>query len=320
MKNLLVGGVFSAQTPDTSGEILDIKGADISDLKTGKAPVNTEHINPEDVKEANKDPKIKGFEGFQTIVGRVVTAKKIFSEADCENEQEKRAWNNLKVPLIWGILEIFDDADHPNAKAAAAIIKSYHNAGVDQLLGYSVEGATLKRDGKHLLETCIRKIALTAKPCNKASKVEFIQDSPAGVSKSMNEQAAGAGLEPLYKTAYNSQVYILDQPVKSRIKDHGLANAFKELKKTLDAGGGNAAPSALSGGAALQKESELGKLLRTFKKMKPMLKPTKEAIRKHCPTLSDDDLEKVEAVLLAKFEEETLKLTEGIYADLTKIH
>src|ERR1700677_2322623 len=166
-KNLILEGPLSAECPDTSGEVLDVAGADISDLQTGRAPVNTEHINPEDIKkEADGD-------GFQAIVGRVISAKKIYGEADCESPDELKAYKDLRVPMIWGKIEIFDGPKaHDNARAAASIIKNYDEAGVKQLIGYSVEGNTLKREGNILRETVIKRIALTAKPANKAAVVQ----------------------------------------------------------------------------------------------------------------------------------------------------
>jgi len=308
-KNLILAGVFSAQTPDTSGEVLDVKGADIDELKSGKALVNTEHINPEDL----KDEKNKGFEGFQSIVGRVMNAKKIFSEKDCSNKQELQAFKKLKVPLIWGQVEIFDDEDHPNAKAAASIIRNFEKAGVEQQLGFSVEGATVKREGNYLKETAIRRLALTHKPCNKAAKVEFVQDSHQGVRKSMDYSTATGSYEPLHKSAYN-QVYIIQDSTPDKYSQ--LSNALSGLKKAISAGGMGAAPAALTGGSALQKEgldSELHKLVNFFKKKKL----TRAEMRKHCPTLSEEDLEKVEAVVMYKLQEANEAEATEIYKKLS---
>jgi hypothetical protein len=284
-KSTIIEGVFSAESPDTSGEILSVRGADIEELKTGRSVANVEHTNPEDIKE-NK-PENKGFEGFQSIVGRVITAKKIFSEKDCSNEKELEVYKKLQVPLIWGSVELFDDQDHPNAKATAAIIKAYANAGVDQQIGFSVEGATVKRNGKVLEETAIRRVAITHKPCNKAAKVEFIQDSPQSVRKSISTEAENAGYEPLYKSAFNA-VYIQQQ----KVNDYGLSAALENLKKTISAGGMGAAPSALSGGSALQKESqdsELHKLVKLYRKKKY----NKSFLKSQIPNISDDQAEKV---------------------------
>lgn len=308
-KNLIVAGVFSAQTPDTSGEVLDVKGADIEELKSGKALVNTEHINPEDL----KDKDNKGFEGFQSIVGRVMNAKKIFSEKDCSNKQELQAFKKLKVPLIWGQVEIFDDADHPNAKAAASIIRNFEQAGVEQQLGFSVEGSTVKREGNLLKETAIRRLALTHKPCNRAAKVEFVQDSHQGVRKSMDTTTAIGSYEPLHKSAYN-EVYIIQDSVQPD-KYAQLSNALSGLKKAISAGGMGAAPSALSSGPALQKEgldTELAKLVKIFKKRKL----TRTEMRKHLPTLSEEHLEKVEAVLAHKLYAENEAEAVEIYEKL----
>lgn len=82
-KNVILEGVFSAQSPDTSGEVLDVKGADISSLNDGTAFVNTEHTNPEDIEKADGD-----FKGFQAVVGKVNWARKIFTKEDCKSDRE----------------------------------------------------------------------------------------------------------------------------------------------------------------------------------------------------------------------------------------
>lgn len=293
-KNITVAAVLSAETPDTTGEVLDIKNADISTLKSGKAPLNTEHVNPDDIaKEGDKD-----FKGFNTIVGRVVTAKKIFGEQDCENQYELNAWNDLQVPLIFGYLEFFDGDDaHDNAKAASSIVRMAHKNGFDHMIGFSVEGQILKREGNKLAETVIKKVAATAKPANRAATIQgVVQDS-----KSQNQDAVFKAESDdqtvLRKTSSFKQTYIVQE-------DFGLSNALFKLRKALDAGMPSSAPSALSGGAALQKESHLAKLGKLTGK-KPI---SRDLLKKLLTGASDDQLEKVYSHLkrlrLKKYEED----------------
>jgi len=74
---MLLGGIFSAELIDSSGETVELDGIDISSAEEGTATVNWEHVDAE-----------TGF-GKETI-GRVIYVKKIFKKGDCETtEQEK---------------------------------------------------------------------------------------------------------------------------------------------------------------------------------------------------------------------------------------
>ena len=59
--------VLGSELRDTQSEILDIKGADISELLAGRGVVNDNH--------SNKLPD---------VLGRITSAKKIFGIEDCE--------------------------------------------------------------------------------------------------------------------------------------------------------------------------------------------------------------------------------------------
>jgi len=294
-KNITVAAVLSAETPDTTGEILNVRNADISVLQSGKATLNTEHLNPEDMaKDGDND-----FKGFNTIVGRIITAKKVFSEGDCENQYELNAWNDLQVPLIFGYVEFFDgDEAHDNAKAAASLVRMAHKNGFDHMIGFSVEGQILKRKGNVLEETVIKKIAATAKPANRAATIQgVIQDSKSQNSDTVFK-AEKEDQNILHKSISYKQTYIIQE-------DFGLSNALFKLRKALDAGSPASAPSALSGGAVLQKESSLAKLDKLTGK-KPV---SKDFLKKLISNASEEQLEKLHSYLkkarLQKYEEET---------------
>lgn len=299
-KNLILEGPLSAECPDTSGEVLDVHGADISDLQTGRAPVNTEHINPEDIQKGTDGQN----DGFQSIVGRVITAKKIYGESDCETPDELKTYQDLRVPMIWGKIEIFDGPKaHDNAKAAASIIRNYQDAGVQQLIGYSVEGNTLKREGNILRATVIKRIALTAKPANKAAVVQVVNDQPQSSPNSMSKSTGlSGGYEPLYK----SENFMGHMKVVGN--DHGLSKALFKLRKALEAGGTNAAPGSLVQGSALQKESQLKKLKRKIGHKKI----SRESLRMHLPNVSEENLDKIEAVLKHQQYESNVKAAQDV--------
>ena len=83
-KGLRLGGVFASQTIDKSGEIIDIKGLDISALNSGESYLNSEHHN----------------NNFSNYLGRIVHAKKIFKYEDCESEHEKNVLKKVVKFLL----------------------------------------------------------------------------------------------------------------------------------------------------------------------------------------------------------------------------
>src|SRR5271166_1414412 len=87
-----IDGVGQCQVIDKSGELVDLKGHDISSLsKTGT--FNWEH--------QSNTPA--------TLVGKILKAKKIFSKDDCENDRELHYWNKCKTPYLYMMGELLDD-------------------------------------------------------------------------------------------------------------------------------------------------------------------------------------------------------------------
>ena len=309
-KNVILEGVFASEVPDTSGEVIMVKGMDIDLLPN--APVNTEHITPESVEGSSEIPD--NFKGFQSIIGRVVSAKKILSEDDCDTDGERKAWKEIKRPLLYGQIEIFDGNDAPeNAKAAAALARMYNNIEDGPRLGLSVEGSTLKRNGNLLEKTVIRAMAATLKPCNRTAFIDLVKDDAMPVvTKSMvTKTAQGTQHEPLRKS-----VSMQNMVIKTSVSPYEkLSDAIFILKKTLTAGGMNAAPGSLNQGSALQVEhqgSHLNKLMRHLKG-KPV---TSENVKKVFPELSDGDVEKVIQALKSKIFKKSLIETENAFRKL----
>lgn len=159
-----------SQLRDTQGETLSVEGADISELQAGKGRFNDNHGK-----------------GFFNSVGRVTSAKKIFKEEDCEDERQKYYWQKIKAPYIYVRGYMYDDEDHPNAKAAAAILRNIHKADAPLRLKASVEGGVLSRgisDPTMLARTKIHSVALTFTPANNATLVE-----PINLDKSQYDEA-----------------------------------------------------------------------------------------------------------------------------------
>lgn len=326
-KNVIFEGVFSAEMLDSSGELMKIDGMDISSIDGKNGPqshgfINVEHTNPADItKDEHKDSPLKGFE---TIIGKTISAKKIFSEDDCESDKELAAFKQLQKPLLWGKFEIFDGQDAPeSARAAASLARMLSQDPNGPQLGVSVEGSTLKREGNELTHTVIRGLAATIKPCLKVAYPEIIEDntesnrSPSSITKSIPRLQDGS--EMLHKSVPMQYVSVQPQTQAQDPILSGIANALQDLKKarlnkTLTAGSGNAAPSSLTGGEALQKESQLGKIAKLMGK-KPI---NKETLMRTLPGLTDKNAETVEKVLKSYLHKKNLKMTEKIYKSLKK--
>lgn len=156
-------GVASAQTIDKSGEIVEIKGLDITSLpRTGI--LNYEHKSD-----------IPG-----QICGKILTAKKIFDKNDCSNDHELYFWNKTKVPFVYITAELLDDYCQ-SGKDAAGILR-YDNANKGKqlpILGFSVEGSEIpnSRPNKMTVARGIaRKVTLTSAPCNSLCVAELLED------------------------------------------------------------------------------------------------------------------------------------------------
>ena len=145
---------------DSSGEILSIKGLDITDFLEGRAVANWEHSNTSE----------------DGAVGRFIYAKKIFSEADCDNDRQLAFWNQLKHEFLYAVVELFDEEGHPGATAIAAMVRYFLKRKDKIRIGMSIEGSTLERDGHLLNRAVARKAAITLTPCNKECWVEFFGD------------------------------------------------------------------------------------------------------------------------------------------------
>jgi hypothetical protein len=277
---MLIDGPITTQTIDSSGEILDLKGLDISDFLEGKATANFEHNN----------------DNADDVLGWFVYAKKIFSESDCENERQKMFWDKVKTPFLYGVLELLDDASHPGAIAVAAMLRYFKKKNEPVRIGMSIEGSTLERDGHILKRTVGRKVAITLRPCNKQCMLdvlpqertdELIHKMESDYIKSFEVDSPilekSEFLNNNKKTFNKSESNLIDEIKKDLLN----------LRKTLTAGMGNAAPSSLVGGSALAVEDKKNKtnvnvlksVIRDFqgKSKEDFKKAVKEAL----PDLSD---------------------------------
>jgi hypothetical protein len=159
-KKLWLDMCAGSELKDTQGETLSVEGADITDLMMGAGRLNDNHGK-----------------GFFNSLGRITEAKKIFKAEDCDNERQKYYWEKIKAPYIYAKGYLYNDEDHPNAKAAAAILKNIHRDDVPLRMKASVEGGVISRgitDPTRLARTKIHSVALTFTPANNATLVEAL--------------------------------------------------------------------------------------------------------------------------------------------------
>jgi len=159
-------GVLAAENKDNSGETIRIAGMDTSKL----GPLVDEH---------HEEPS------FFDHIGSITFHKKIMSQADCENDRQKRAWTRTGVPLLYIEGELCDDQDHANAKAAAALIRFSSRPDIPLNVGLSVDGGIAEKqnesgaqdeNGKILTKTVALRGSLTSKPCNSKCFLEPMND------------------------------------------------------------------------------------------------------------------------------------------------
>jgi len=274
-KPLEIDMIAGSQLRDTQGELLSVEGADISELQAGRGRLNDNHGK-----------------GFFNSIGRVTFAKKIFNAEDCDDERQKYYWEKVKSPYIYVKGVLYDDDDHPNARAAAAILRNIHKTDCPLRLKASVEGGVLARgmrDEALLARTKIHSVALTFTPANNATLVE-----PTTLEKSSNEAedwaliksvmhlaksdvpsfrhiTRRASAEKITENLRKAQELAEAAGLKTKLPSvdpnelikHALGDRISEnvkkineLTKALTAGyGGAGAPTSMTGGSVIQSES-----------------------------------------------------------------
>lgn len=238
---MLIDGLAGSEAIDKSGEKLSIEGCDISSVKEGTAYLNYEH------KSGDSGTPLD-------LVGKIVYAKKLFKESDCENARQRMYWNSIELPCIYIVGRLSDEAGHEGAKALAASIRDELRNDKKVMIGFSVEGSTLNRSGSILKETIIRGCAITVKACNVSSVAGVLEDpgAPEGFDKTPYKAKNKDWLEE-FAESNKSEFRSSDRQILG-----GHLNTFTEissdLEKTITAGSYNVAPGCLTGGAALQVE------------------------------------------------------------------
>jgi hypothetical protein len=275
---MILDGVFASEAIDSSGEVLEIEGADISSFEDGKGFVNWEHLPTEDA-------DVPGAE----IVGKILSAKKIRKVQDCSNEREKMFWEKVRRPFIYGTVRLYDGAGHSAAQHIAAIIRDSHANKEPVTIGWSVEGSTLERKENRLISTCCRRVAITVKACNQTAFLGLMSDpnAPKGFEKDFSSPDLLAMVTEQSKTRKSE----LQDPLHMRLGGSEAVYGANVTKAT-SAGSYNVSPGSLTNGAALQVED------RTLKaKAKAAYRdwdrvtPFKKFLKAKLPEASDEFLE-----------------------------
>lgn len=254
-KPLKIDMCAGSELKDTQGETLSIEGADISELQAGRGRLNDDHGK-----------------GFFNSLGKITEAKKIFKSEDCDNERHRYYWEKIKAPYIYVAGELYNNEDHPNAKAAAAILRNIHREDVPLKLRASVEGGVISRgisDPTRLAQTKIHSVALTFTPANNATLVE-----PLNLDKSSQNWEADQQL-------IKSVMHLAETNIPSfrHIERHASANTIieninkiQELAKTvgLEIHVSPASPEIIMKGAASYKiEQNIRKINELVKAIGP---------------------------------------------------
>jgi hypothetical protein len=246
---MVVDGICASAAVDSSGEVLDIRGADCSDMYNNTCPINYEHKNPDDPGNSALD-----------IVGRIVYGKKLYSLDDCETSRQKEFFEKVKLPCIYFIGVLADEAGHLGAQSAAALIRNDVANGFVPLCRWSVEGSTLETadSGHKLVRSVVRRVALTLKPCNRSVQTGILADPAAPpkfevktkVDKPTEDLLAGLAEKLTAKSTFKSEA----DGLMYRKLGSSWEDAYDPCVKALEAGMPTGAPSTLTGGAALQRE------------------------------------------------------------------
>jgi len=219
---MIIDGIAASEAIDSSGEILDVEGCDISSLENGDGLLNWEHRG-EDAKGASANDN----------VGHIIYAKKIFKEEDASDQRQRNYWNMVKLPYIYIKSRLYDGSGHPGAIALAAQIRDHVKNNEKILCRYSIEGSTLKKNGNRLERSIARKVACTVKPCNKSCVSGVVFDPQSDKKK----DASSSLIEGILARNENGDI----------IKTFGAVTvAFDPivLSKTLTAGNGSAPASS----------------------------------------------------------------------------
>ena len=190
-----IHGIGASENIDTSGEIVSIAGLDISSLDKDGV-FNWEHKSDQP----------------SQVVGKILKARKIFSDADCEDEYQEYFWNKCKVPFLYVMGELTDDYTDSAREVAGKFRYDADKKAQNErsMMNFSVEGSKISKEGITVTRSIARKITITILPCNKAAVAEMVATAPGSPKKS--------AIDELFKTEA-VEIEVLNIDSKSKLWD-----------------------------------------------------------------------------------------------------
>lgn len=218
---MLLHGIFASSALDSTSEILDIKGLDVSSL----AVANYEH-----------ESKIPG-----QVCGKVLKSVKIFKPEDCENPEQLMFWNRIKIPFLYGVIELFDDVGHSGALDVAAMAlydqnnkDKYDFKKTFPLIGFSIEGSKINKEQNVITHSLARKVSLTITPANKTCWGEIYQETQNQKPAAINKRDSIAKAKDILSKILKSEQISAEQQVLIKHDIQDLENLEKnELEKAV---------------------------------------------------------------------------------------
>jgi hypothetical protein len=214
----VIDGIGASEALDTSGEIVDVKGIDITSLVGGV--FNWEH---------KKDLPTQ-------VVGKILKAKKIFGPDDCENEREAYFWAKCQVPFVYVLGELLDDYTDV-AKHLAGIFKydfDHRNQTAKNIVSFSIEWAKIPGavDGMRITRSIARKVTICVDPANQTAAAEMIPGAVSQTDEFENifKSVSGFEIELIKSEDAAELLKSMNMPVKSLIETPTVIGQTKSGK------------------------------------------------------------------------------------------
>jgi len=219
-----IQGIAASENVDSSGERLLIAGMDISSLDKDGVFTWEHELN-------GKNPA--------QIVGKILKAKKIFTEQDCEDDAQRKFWDMAQVPYVFVMGELMDDYKESAKEVAGMLHYDADRPSQKPVVNFSIEGSKQEKKGMEVTRSIARKVTITVTPCNKAAVAELV--SPASQD--------GAAFNPAKadpKELFMSDVFKTETPAAEVLQKEERFQAPARLKdyrpKAAQAPAGSPAP------------------------------------------------------------------------------
>jgi hypothetical protein len=239
-KPTYIDGIGSSQALDTAGEIVELKGLDISSLVASS--FNFEH--------ESKLPS--------QIVGKILEARKIFSKEDCQNDRHHYYWDKCQLPFLYIMGRLFDDKKPSSVEVAALFKDDQEHPEEPDIIGFSVEGSKINKSGAVITHSIARKVTITAMPANKTCIAEMLPEKKVKVDPSdINELFKGEMELFAFEPTYVELMEKHDNMEQGGAADKG----YNSAGAGSGVGGGNGGGAFIGSQLAMSEREDLEKAL-----------------------------------------------------------